>query len=273
MTVNDNKNRVFELFFEDEVEEIFSEQIVPVIKKWVKENVLKNLQTEASKYKRDEHECINTGITARLEEKAKEYICPRIPSYINSDHLTVIGFIGILICAVGFILGSTEKQYLALVIIGLFINWFGDSFDGSLARFRKKTRPNYGYYIDHTVDSLSVIVAGIGLGYSSYVRIDLALIMVALYLALETHVLIVKSIENVFKYSFGLLGPTEFRIIISLLAIYMYLSKTFTFSVLGQMFSQYDIAIAILCLIMLITFITSMIKTGINLHKKDVSGW
>jgi len=273
MTVNDNKNRVFEFFFEDEVEEIFSEQIVPVIKKWAKEIVLKNLQVEASKYKRDEHESINTGITAKLEEKAKEYICPRIPSYVNSDHLTVIGFIGTIICAVGFILGSTEKQYLSLVIIGLFINWFGDSFDGSLARFRKKTRPIYGYYIDHTVDSLSVIVAGIGLGYSSYVRIDLALIVVALYLALETHVLIVKSIENTFKYSFGLFGPTEFRIIISLLAIYMYFSKTFTFLVLGQMFSQYDIAIAILCLIMFVILITSMIKTGINLHKKDVSRW
>ncbi|NCO98416.1 CDP-alcohol phosphatidyltransferase family protein [bacterium] len=273
MTVNDNKNRMFELFFEDEVEEVFSEEIVPVIKKWLKEKVIKNLQIEVLKYKRDEHECINTGITARLEEKAKEYICPRIPSYINSDHLTLIGFIGILLCAAGFILGSTEKLYLFLVIIGLFINWFGDSFDGSLARFRKKTRPNYGYYIDHTVDSLSIIVAGIGFGYSSYVRIDLALIMVALYLALETHALIVKTIENTFKLSFGLLGPTEFRIIISLLVIYMYFSKTFTFFVWGQMFSQYDIAITILSLIMFITFITTMFKTGIDLHKKDVSRW
>ena len=139
-------------------------------------------------YKRDTQETVNTAIMSWhncrhlltflsffprwLEEKAKEWICPRIPEWMTSDVLTVIGVFGALISSIGFVLGFMNRNYLLLVPAGLIINWFGDSFDGSIARYRKKTRPNYGYYIDKIVDSVVVLMFALGMGLSGFIKIE-----------------------------------------------------------------------------------------------------
>ena len=171
---------------------------------------IKRLKVE---YRRDEQNAVNTGLTAKLEESAKEWICPRIPYWVTSDMLTVLGVLSAGMIAVGFVVGFLNRYYLILVIVGLILHWFGDSFDGSLARYRKRTRPNYGYYIDHIVDSISIFVFSLGLGLSGFVKIEIALLFAIMYLILMLHVELVTYVQNEFKYSFGLIGPTEMRII------------------------------------------------------------
>src|SRR5205085_5910216 len=48
------------------------------------------------------------------------------------------------------------------VAAALFVNWFGDSLDGTLARVRQQPRPRYGYYVDHVADlaGTASLVAG-----------------------------------------------------------------------------------------------------------------
>ena len=41
--------------------------------------------------------------------------------------------------------------------VGLVVNWFGDSLDGTVARVRKMQRPKFGYYLDHLVDDGRVV--------------------------------------------------------------------------------------------------------------------
>ncbi len=251
----------------------FIERLRERFGKTFEEEIKKQLDKLKIQYKRDEQNAINTGLTAHAEEKAKEWICPRIPQWVNSDMLTVLGFLSSFIIAAGFILGFANRWYLLLVIIGLILNWFGDSFDGSLARYRHKTRPNYGYYIDHITDGLTITVLGLGLGLSGFVRVEIALAFIIMYLMLMMHVELVTYVENEFKYSFGLFGPTEFRIIGILLAVVMFFIPVKYFDIWGYTLTQYDLFATFAVVVMFIILISSIVSKGVELDKIDRAKW
>jgi phosphatidylglycerophosphate synthase len=246
---------------EDRVEEILGREV---------EIDLSSLRIE---YKRDEQDAVNTAITANAEEKAKEYICPRIPEWMSPDHLTVIGILGVLISSVGFILGFFNRVWLLLVPLGLIINWFGDSFDGSIARYRKRTRPNYGYYIDKIVDSVVIIMFALGIGLSGFVKIEIALLLAATYLAMMMHVDLVVHVQNKAQNSFGMFGPTEIRIIGILFTVVMFFVPVSYYNIYGHYLTQYDFAVFGLTVIMFLVLIVSIFRKGIELHRQDIKNW
>jgi phosphatidylglycerophosphate synthase len=251
----------------------FIERLRERFGKTFEEEIKKQLDKLKIQYKRDEQNAINTGLTAHAEEKAKEWICPRIPQWVNSDMLTVLGFLSSFIIAAGFVLGFANRWYLILVVVGLILNWFGDSFDGSLARYRHKTRPNYGYYIDHITDGLTVTVLGLGLGLSGFIRVEIALAFIIMYLMLMMHVELVTYVENEFKYSFGLFGPTEFRIIGILLAVVMFFLPVKYFDIWGYTLTQYDLFATFAVVVMFIILISSIVSKGVELDKIDRAKW
>ena len=253
--------------------EEFIENLREKFGKTFEEEIRKQLDRFKIQYKRDEQNAINTGLTAHAEEKAKEWICPRIPQWVNSDMLTVLGFLSSFIIAAGFVLGFANRWYLILVVVGLILNWFGDSFDGSLARYRHKTRPNYGYYIDHITDGLTVTVLGLGLGLSGFIRVEIALAFIIMYLMLMMHVELVTYVENEFKYSFGLFGPTEFRIIGILLAVVMFFVPVKYFDIWGYTLTQYDLFATFAVVVMFIILISSIVSKGVELDKIDRAKW
>ena len=269
---DDRKKREDNIFDAKSIDE-FVERLREKFGRTFEEEIRKQLDKLKIQYKRDEQNAINTGLTAHAEEKAKEWICPRIPQWVNSDMLTVLGFLSSFIIAVGFILGFANRWYLLLVIIGLILNWFGDSFDGSLARYRHKTRPNYGYYIDHITDGLTITVLGLGLGLSGFVRVEIALAFIIMYLMLMMHVELVTYVENEFKYSFGLFGPTEFRIIGILLAVVMFFLPVKYFDIWGYTLTQYDLFATFAVVVMFIILISSIVSKGVELDKIDRAKW
>ncbi len=264
-----NGFNIFERHYFDE----FVENLVKELDKNFDIDIRDIVQKLKVEYKRDKQDAINTGITAYPEERIKEWVCPRIPKWINSDHLTALGVFAIILVAIGFILGFQDRIYLLLVVVGLFLHWFGDSFDGSLARYRKKTRPNYGYYIDHMVDAIAIIIFALGLGISGFVRIDLALLFAIMYMALMIHVELVTFVQNRFKYSFGLIGPTEMRILGVFITIYMYLAPVKYYNVVGYYISQYDIAFLIMSGLMGVVLLFSILQKAVELDKKDREKW
>ena len=269
---DDRKKREDNIFDAKSIDE-FVERLREKFGRTFEEEIRKQLDKLKIQYKRDEQNAINTGLTAHAEEKAKEWICPRIPQWVNSDMLTVLGFLSSFIIAVGFILGFANRWYLLLVIIGLILNWFGDSFDGSLARYRHKTRPNYGYYIDPITDGLTITVLGLGLGLSGFVRVEIALAFIIMYLMLMMHVELVTYVENEFKYSFGLFGPTEFRIIGILLAVVMFFIPVKYFDIWGYTLTQYDLFATFAVVVMFIILISSIVSKGVELDKIDRAKW
>lgn len=263
------EGNIFDLEHLDKIIDDFSRKFNKRFEKEIRTQI-ERLKVE---YKRDDQNAINTGITAKVEEKAKEFICPRIPRWMGPDMLTIIGIVGVLMVAVGFVLGFFERNYLFLVVGGLVVNWFGDSFDGSIARYRKKTRPNYGYYIDHIVDAVVIIIFGISLGLSGFVRIEIGLLFSAFYLALMLHVDMVTFVQNQFKYSFGIFGPTEIRIIGIFVTVYMFFAKVIYFNIYGHILTQYDLGLLGISLILSLILVVSIITKGIELDRIDRSKW
>lgn len=253
------------------------QEIVDEIKHWIEEirigEIVFDLENLKVKYKRDTQDTVNTAITAKIEEKAKEYICPRIPQWMNPDHLTLIGVLGIVMVAFGFIFGFFNRYYLILVILGLIVNWFGDSFDGSIARYRKKTRPHYGYYIDKIVDAVVIIIFGLGLGLSGFAKIEISLLMSCIYLALMLNVDLLVYVENKCQNSFGWFGPTEIRIIGIIATVAMFFIPINYYTIYSYTVTLYDILLFALSVIMFLILVISIVTKGIELHKKDTKNW
>jgi phosphatidylglycerophosphate synthase len=155
---------------------------------------------------------LDTFIT-RWEKKLLLWMAARLPKWVSPDILTLLGLFGSIVIFVGYILTRLDHRFIWLATLGFIINWFGDSLDGTLARFRKIERPRYGFFIDHTLDAIGEAFIFVGLGLSPFVRFDLALAALASYLLGSIYVYLNTYINGVFRLSYGGLSPTEFRLI------------------------------------------------------------
>ena len=160
---------------------------------------------------------IQNSLLNGMEKKALTWLAARQPKWVVSDMLTVVGIIGAAMIGAGFILCCHNIHWLWLSIAGFIVNWYGDSLDGSLARYRNTQRPIYGYYLDHTVDVINEAFMFFGVGLSCLMRLDIALMIFIAYLCITLNVSINAHLKSEFKLTYGKLGPTEFRVIACIL--------------------------------------------------------
>ena len=167
---------------------------------------------------------IQTSILNAAEKKVLVWLAERMPSWVTSDMLTFVGFIGALVVAAGYALSNLSLYWMWLSCLGLFINWFGDSLDGSLARVRNTQRKTYGFFIDHNVDVINETIMFIGVGCSPIVNMSFAMLALVGYFMLSIYVYIDCHLKGEMRLTYGGLGPTEFRIILILVNIaFMYI--------------------------------------------------
>lgn len=160
------------------------------------------------------HKRENDMFFGPLERPALQWLAKTSPSWVMPDLLTGAGVVGSLLCFFGYWLSGQNVLWLLMVNVGFVINWYGDSLDGTLARYRKIERPKFGFYIDHTVDAVTEFLTIIGIGLSPYLRIDIAAFALIGYLLMSVHVYVRTAVEGVFRISYGKFGPTEMRVII-----------------------------------------------------------
>lgn len=156
---------------------------------------------------------IQTSILNGLEKKALLWLAARQPKWVDSDALTFIGFVGAVVIAAGYLLSGIHVQFLWVATLGFVINWYGDSLDGTLARYRRQQRPIYGFYIDHTMDAINETFMFLGAGLSPFLRFDLACAPLVLYLMLTLNVSMNAHLKGEFRLTYAKLGPTEFRLV------------------------------------------------------------
>lgn len=162
-----------------------------------------------------------TNLFKKQEQMAITWLVQRIPPGITSNILTGIGFFGNIIVSASFILAAYfNKAYLFLGLPGFIISWFGDSLDGRLAYYRNRSRRNYGFMLDITIDWISIIF--IGFGYIIYADGIWELFgygFVVMYGWEMIIALIRYRITGKYSIDSGIMGPTEVRIIISAIMI------------------------------------------------------
>ncbi len=159
------------------------------------------------------HIRINDILLGSIEKKALHWLAAHTPPWIGPDHMTVLGLFGSVIIFVGYGLTNLHPGYLWLASFGFVINWYGDSLDGTIARYRRQERPVYGFFVDHTVDAISEVLMFLGLGLSPFVRFEIACMALIGYLLVSVLVYIRTYVKGEFVISYGKLGPTEARLI------------------------------------------------------------
>ncbi|TDX64340.1 phosphatidylglycerophosphate synthase [Methylosinus sp. sav-2] len=158
---------------------------------------------------------LNTSLLARGERRVLQALAPRLPAWTTPDHLTAAGLVGAAMTAAGFALTHWSAGFLTLVVAGLFLNWFGDSLDGTLARYRGIERPRYGFLLDHSSDLIAQSLIVVGLGVSPYFTLPSALFVLSLYLLMSSYTYLRVATAGVHRLSYGGMGATEFRILVA----------------------------------------------------------
>lgn len=159
---------------------------------------------------------IHGSLTAQAEKTALLWLAERTPRWINSDHLTGLGFLSQLLAGATYALARWNPLALLLVIVFLALNWLGDSLDGTLARVRNQQRPRYGFYVDHMVDSFGALFLMGGLALSGYIQPELAIALLILFLMLSIQSYLATYTMSEFHLSFWRFGPTELRILLAI---------------------------------------------------------
>ncbi|MCA9756069.1 MAG: CDP-alcohol phosphatidyltransferase family protein [Candidatus Eisenbacteria bacterium] len=159
----------------------------------------------------------NKALLAEPEKRVLRWVAARLPQSITPDHLTLLALFGAALTAAGYTLANHAEGYLWLASAGLVVHWFGDSLDGTLARVRKIERPKYGFYVDHLADGVATAMIGLGLGFSPYMLLAVGLAIVVGYLILSINIYLETITQATFRFDYGVVGPTEARILLILL--------------------------------------------------------
>jgi phosphatidylglycerophosphate synthase len=208
------------------------------------------------------------SIFAVPERRALEWMASRMPPWINSDHLTLLGLFGMAMAGGAYWAASWNRLALLAVLPALAVNWFGDSLDGTLARVRQTQRPRYGFYVDHVIDIVGCCFLLGGLALSSYMSPLIAVSLLAAHLMVFAELYLSTHVCGVFRMSFLKMGPTELRILLAIGTLSMLRDPWVR---LGESTSLllFDVGGGIATIALVVTFLTSTLRTTSLLYRAE----
>jgi archaetidylinositol phosphate synthase len=210
---------------------------------------------------------IQRNVLAEGEKRLIAWLCPRLPAWFTPDRLTLIALIAAFAIGLGYTLSNLHPAWLWLAVAGYFVHWFGDSLDGSIARYRRIERPRFGYFIDHSADGLAVLLILGGIGASPYLRVDVAMFTVVAYLLLAVHTFLLAKVQGDFPLSHMGAGPTELRLILIALTVAMSLFGPDEGRIAG--FNAFDIVFTAVSTVLVGIFVVQTLRVGRDLAIAD----
>ena len=207
------------------------------------------------------------SVLSPLEKRTLLWLAARIPTRINSDHLTGLALAAMLGAGLSFWLASVTPVGLLLAAVFLAINWFGDSLDGTLARVRQHQRPRYGYYVDHVIDAFGALFLFGGLALSGYMSPAVAFGLLIAYFMVSIEVYLAAQSLGVFKITHFYLGPTELRILLAIGNLVLLVRPEVT--LFGATYRLFDVGGAVGIAGLLVTLLTSAIRNTRTLYRAE----
>jgi archaetidylinositol phosphate synthase len=169
---------------------------------------------------------VQQSFTAVIERKALAWLGARLPEWVNSDHLTLLGLIAMFFAGASYAITRWDHNFLLLATLWLALNWFGDSLDGTIARLRNRQRPRYGFYVDHMIDTAGGLFLMGGLAISHLMDWRIAMGMFSAFLMLSIESYLAAHTLGAFRLSHAKLGPTEIRILLAAGNLWMWAHPT-----------------------------------------------
>ena len=210
---------------------------------------------------------LQEAVTAGVERKILHWIAARLPARVNSDHLTIVGFLAQLLAGLAYAAARWNRWALALATFFIAVNWFGDSLDGTLARWRNQQRPRYGFYVDHMIDTFGAAFLMAGLAVSGYLHWQVALGMLFAFLVLSIEGYLATYTLGTFQLSYGLLGPTEIRILLAIGNIVLFYKPMV--HAFGSPYRLFDVGGVIAIAAMLVITLISTVRHTVTLYRME----
>jgi archaetidylinositol phosphate synthase len=210
---------------------------------------------------------VQQSFVASAEKLILIWMAERTPAWINSDHLTVLGFVAQCSAGVCYALARWHPQALLWGVVCLALNWFGDSLDGTLARARNCQRPRYGFYVDHIADSVASLFLMGGLAFSGYIRPAIAVSLLIAFLMISIESYLATYTVGKFHLSHWKFGPTELRILLAAGNVAVFRDPAVT--VFGTHWRLFDFGGAMGILGMGLMFVGASVRHVRQLYKEE----
>jgi archaetidylinositol phosphate synthase len=211
---------------------------------------------------------ITNGVVGRHEPALLNYLAYRTPQWVTPDHMTFFGVAGAALTGLAAVMSNIAPGFLWLALLGLLINWVGDSLDGTIARLRGIERPRYGFFVDHLSDLASQIMIVIGLGLSPLLRFDMVCLGLISYLAMSVYTLVKLHVTRSMQLTYFGFGPTEVRIFIGAALVLAATTNAASTAVVGG-FNVFDCGAAVVVGVALCMIVVSFVRDLPLLAKND----
>ncbi|MCX7049750.1 MAG: hypothetical protein NTX50_30245 [Candidatus Sumerlaeota bacterium] len=177
----------------------------------------------------------------------------RFPQWIEGRHLTLLTIIwsfGMILF--GALAGYTHwRHWLWGSSAMLFLQWFTDSFDGSLGRYRNAGLIRWGYCMDHFLDFIfmsCIFVGYLFLFMGDFLALLGLIALMIIYQAMMVNSWLTFAATNEFKITYLGVGPTEVRLFFAIInTIIIYAGATWVLQAL-----PYTIAVSFAALIFIV---------------------
>ena len=155
----------------------------------------------------------NDSFLSPLERRLAPLVIPRIPRWLETQHLTMLTVVWSLLILLFSFLAARNIRWLWLVSVMIVFQWVTDHYDGKIGKHRNTGLVRWGYYMDHLLDYffLCSVIIGYAFILPERSRFQL-LLMLGLFAAYDFSTFLAFAATGELKISHLKFGPTEFRL-------------------------------------------------------------
>ena len=155
----------------------------------------------------------NNSFLSPLERRLAPFVLPRIPSWLETYHLTMLTLVWSLLILLFSYFAASNIRWLWMVSAMIALQWVTDHYDGKVGKYRNTGLVRWGYYMDHLLDYFFLCSILIGYAFILPERSRLQLLlMLTLFAAYDFSTFLAFTALEKLQISHLKFGPTEFRV-------------------------------------------------------------
>jgi phosphatidylglycerophosphate synthase len=190
-------------------------------------------------------------------ERLAERLVPLVPARVTPNQLTALSFAAGLFAAAAFFLAGVHRAWFWAAAAGVFGHLLGDSLDGVVARERGMRSPR-GHFFDQFSDVTAAIAIFLGIGFSSYTRIEVMLFPAVLY---PYHLMVMLHWINLTgQWPFPRFGPFELHFVLIVLAVVSAIAMVQPVVIAGYGLGLFDLVALVAVPLSLIELFASAVR-------------
>ncbi|ARN82861.1 hypothetical protein [Methylocystis bryophila] len=204
---------------------------------------------------------------ASWEARAVQRIVTLLPQRVSAELLTKLSLAGALLAASGLVGCRFSAWTVALVPLGVALNWFGAAVDGPLSAHRGE-QGSKRRWMEHLADLVSLLIVIVAYGFSPFLSLVSSLLIMACFLLFSAYSFLRAAAGRAVQTALLGIGAMEFRIVAGawpFLAVALGLKHS---SATG--FERMDFAILMLSIVAIISLVINIILDGRKISSSQI---